>query len=498
MFVDSRELNYSDINADICIVGAGAAGITIARELIGTSLNVVLLESGGLDYEQETQDLYKGETGGLHQPPLDASRLRYLGGATNHWNGNIWPLFPDDLEQRPWLLNSGWPISWEELNRHYPKAAEIVQIQGPNYWTPDRFDDLIAPLFVQPQLKNNDILKRVISQHSPPTRFGQVYRQDLKAAKNVTTYLHANVVDVRTNDDCNHARSVEVKTLSGTGFKVNAKAFVIALGAIENARILLCANKQAKNGLGNDYDLVGRYFQDHLHTPNAASAIIKGPTIWSLRPTEASKLGINCYLSLQNEIMAKEGIPRSILNVIPDWEKISANNGIFDKIDRMISFYTNRDDSDVVSLRLTMEQYPNPDSRVSLIDARDSLGMQRVLLDWKMASQQSDAVNKTLDIMGRAFAASGLGRFKLDGEFHADNTDIHPLETSFHHMGTTRMHADPTKGVVDGNSRIHGIDNLYMAGSSVFTTTGVSNPTLTIVALSLRLAAHLKKSVTPG
>jgi choline dehydrogenase-like flavoprotein len=242
----------------VCIVGAGAAGITLARECIKQPFRVCLLESGGLDYNEDIQSLYQGENTGLPYYPLDASRLRYFGGTTNHWAGMCRPLDDIDFAARAWIPYSGWPFGRSHLDPFYARAHLICQLGSFTYdtgaWeTPD------TPRF---PLSSDRVMTK-ITQQSPPTRFGQVYQDEIVRADNVITYLHANAVEVETADTAQTVTRLRVACLQGPQFWVAARQFILATGAIENARLLLLSNKAQSAGLGNQNDLVGRFFMEH-------------------------------------------------------------------------------------------------------------------------------------------------------------------------------------------------------------------------------------------
>ncbi len=248
----------TELECDLCIIGAGAAGITIARELAGTRLRVCLLESGGLEPDQATQELTEGESVGLPYYALSATRLRRFGGTTNHWAGTCHPLDEIDFETRPWVRDSGWPLTRSELEPFYRRAHEICQL-GPYHYDPaawttarDRALDLDAR-----------VLRTGVSLGSPPTRFGRVYRADIEHAGNVRTYLFANAVELEFAPGSERIARVRVACLTGNRLSVRARCYVLAAGGIENARLLLASDRRRRDGPGDRYDLVGRHFMDH-------------------------------------------------------------------------------------------------------------------------------------------------------------------------------------------------------------------------------------------
>ena len=259
MIIDFRTLeDHSVIEADLCIVGAGAAGITLAREFLTSKLRVVVIESGGFEPDSGTQSLYRGENVGFKYYPLETCRLRFFGGTTGHWNGQCSPLSEIDFEERPWVPSSGWPIAKADLDPFYKRAHLILGL-GPYVYD----DDVWRMLQMDgPRLDPTKVEVR-FWQFSRRLRFGQVYRQDMQAAHNVHVYLHANLLNIQTNRDGSVVDNVEIRSLDGKSGKVKAKTFVLAAGAIENARLLLLSNRVEPMGIGNRFGFVGRFFMEH-------------------------------------------------------------------------------------------------------------------------------------------------------------------------------------------------------------------------------------------
>lgn len=522
MFYDSRELpDNTVITADICIIGAGAAGITLAREFIGTGVSVCLLESGGLEFDFETQSLYQGAMPGYNNYPLDASRLRFFGGTTNHWNGNIWPMFPDDFQQRDWIPDSGWPIVRSDLDAYYPKAAKVVELKGPDKWEPDQMKEYLQGIFFDPRLLDNKKLDRCLFQHSPPTRFGTTYRKELEEADTVHTYLYANAVGFNAGKGAESVTSVPVKCLNGKKHTVKARYYVLAAGAIESARLLLASSDQEPAGLGNQNDLVGRYFGDH---PMARIGKIVFTDVEGglAVPKAGQKLGIRGLLTLSTDALSEYKLPRfvgmlspisgstskqAVKRFVDSSKRAWAEDEDFSvKLGEVASAFGEMSDelwqihgwSDIEGayLDVVVEQLPCPDSRVTLDTEVDALGLRRAKLDWRFLPEQEQATKAAFQLMAEQIGASGLGRMQITEKFNFKKIEAFLFQSSFHHLGTTRMSNDPATGVVDANCRMHSVSNLYVAGSAVFPTTGVTNPTLTIVALTLKLADHLKSALT--
>jgi choline dehydrogenase-like flavoprotein len=500
MLIDARTVaEGKTIETGVCIVGAGAAGIALAREFRGQPFPVCLLESGDLEFDQETQSLYAGETIGTPITPLTASRLRYFGGTTNHWAGWCQPLDEIDFQVRDWIPHSGWPFEKSDLVPFYRRAQSVLQIGRFAYDAEDWETGSAREL---PFLGRRVVTQMV--QFSPPTRFGQVYRNEIAQAQHITTYVNANVIEIETTKDGRSVIRLRVACLQGNKFWVSAKLFILAAGGIETPRLLLLSNKVHRRGLGNQNDLVGRFFMDHagltsgtilLSDPNISPALYIHRVLGfhrNLDPrVEQSLMG---ELVLSPEVLREEKLA-NFSAVLHSTSRLEAakGDGFLSALYSVIKNLNRRVFKPLLHLRNIIEPIPNPDSRVSLIPERDQLGQNRVRLDWRLNTGDKRTIRRSQEIIGMELGRAGLGRLMV---MNGSNDDGWPasLEPGLaHHMGTTRMHVDPKKGVVDQNCQVHGISNLFISGSSVFPTYGYSPPTLTIVALALRLADHVKK-----
>lgn len=520
MLRDARALeDGSIVEADLAIVGAGAAGIAIARTFIGSRIRVALVESGGLDFDPDTQDLYRGRNIGQPYYDLDITRLRYFGGSTNHWVGRSRHFDPIDFEQRPWVPHSGWPISFDEFMAYLEPAQEACRMgpgrYEPAFWEID--DRELLPLEAA-------VIRNLVWQFSPIS-FGEAYRDELERAAEIDVLLHASVVDIATDPEAREVRSLEVATLAGRRFLVRAQAYVLACGGLENPRLLLASRSVQPEGLGNGHDLVGRFFMEHPHLPTGQILVTDAQVDYGLYAgVERRGLEVMPHLSVAPDLQRQA----RILN----WQGHLTHDRIGDSgyaaFRRIVDplrrgrwpddlsgdlWRTVRDIDDTVAGllgRLGWREYaapnmllvfshgesaPNPDSRVLLDEEdRDALGMPRIRLDWRLAELDLHTITVVHEHLARQLGQSGSGRLRVRAELEA-SPPVWPddLSGGHHHMGTTRMSDDPRRGVVDPDCRVHGIANLYIAGSSVFPTAGCVNPTLNLVMLALRLADHLKE-----
>ncbi len=518
MITDARSIpTGTTLDAEICIVGAGAAGITLAREFANSPLRVVLLESGGMLLEQATQDLYKGQIVGRPLEELTASRLRYFGGTTNHWGGFCLPLDAIDFEPRETMPYHGWPIRRKDLDPWYQRAQTVCQL-GPFDYRPASWG--ITPEETPPPFAGPDFKVKILQQNW--LRFGPAYAPELRRASNVSVHLHANAFNFETSDNAAQVETLAVKTLAGNHFSVRARIYVLACGCIENARLLLASGKEGGNGLGNANDLVGRFFMLHLTYPGGLIVPAHPRMTFDFRTDlkyriDGRKHWFWSFIGLTEETMRRRHLP----NIMIFWNyDFSPVKGAADALGRMVHFDESgqawlHDLGDVVenfeglaefavtkelfgdgvpvrSMRVecTLEQQPNPDSRITLSATRDALGMREVAVDWQLVPEDKRGAAEILHLLGREIGRAGFGRFKP--MLTEGGSWPHGFAGNEHQMGATRMHDDPKHGVVDADCRVHGMGNLYVAGSSVFPTGGANNPTLTIVALALRLADRIK------
>jgi len=514
------------LDADLCIVGAGAAGIALAREFIDTSLQVVLLESGGLQFARAPQQLYIGDNVGLPNHLTAHSRIRMLGGSTTRWTGQCRPLDALDFEARDWMPFSGWPFERAHLEPWYRRAQTVCNL-GPESFKPVAWLNGVSALPL-----GGGELETVLYRFAHPADFGQAYRDDLEAAANLQVLLNANAIEIEPDADLRQVRAVAVRTLAGGAFTVRGRAVVLACGGIENARLLLASNRSAAAGLGNQHDLVGRFFMDHPYLFSgylvpADPAHSEGLSVirtfkrvgWEQRAHLGFALaepilrrerlnGAACYfvrrflaetvpeyfsaggksLSHLRQLLADPPLPdrqvgRHLLSLVRGYREVGITLA--------------RLGADLVrpkrclALRIVLEPTPRPDSRVTLSDQRDALGMRRVRVDWRLEPGDRRGLDRLRHALRDAVRDQHLGSL-VEDPTNDPNGWPASMTGGNHHMGTTRMHVDPTQGVVDPDCRVHGLANLYIAGSSVFPTAGYANPTLTIVALALRLADRLK------
>jgi choline dehydrogenase-like flavoprotein len=496
--MDARSVaSGATLQTDLLIIGGGPAGISLALALANTPIKMLMLESGGTDFEPQTQALYEGSEVGVPYLRLNGSRLRYLGGSTNHWGGWCRPLDEIDFETRSWLPHSGWPITRKDLEPYFNRAQSLVEAGPFIYDQPQKWTDAQG---AKPLALGEGGVFTTYFQYSKtrdsvlPTHFGDRYGDDLKQVRNFELMLHANVTGLRLAHDAGQVDHVDVATLTGKHFKVSAKYVVLAVGGIENARLLLASNDVMKTGVGNGNDLVGRFFADHpipgeigtlsifngdiapyyLVPRGALDAIFRS----AFTPTDAQKRkthGLSSLTTVEGEIQL-DGQDQAVVAATASALGVDTSG------------------MKVFALGCGMEIAPDPDRRLTLSSQRDALGMPRLKLNMTISDQDFARYRATLHELGRQLLAAKTGMLRIRHNTRAEW--LSTMDWGNHHMGTTRMSADPKLGVVDANCQVHGVNNLYVAGSSVFPTYSASNPTMNLVAMALRMADHLKGQFT--
>ncbi|MFD0982812.1 FAD-dependent oxidoreductase [Tropicimonas aquimaris] len=508
------------IEADLCIIGAGAAGIAIACALADSGLSIAMLVGGGKQFRHRDQMLYHGRNIGRESFAPGKARFRMFGGSTTRWAGQCRPLDPVDFEPRPGLPDTGWPIGAETLAPWYRAAAEVCDLDD---W---RFD---PPALTG--LNTGDGATPVRYRHGHNVDFAVSYGPRLARSNTVKVYLDTHATEiVQAGSKISH---VEATGPDGRRMHFAARDYILATGGIENARLLLASTAGSPNGLANERDLVGRYFMDHPFFFGGALELAPGvrpEAVDALQGYEQAGVAQRRHgaFALGEGLRRDEGLNGAAVFFVEraahkSSEDFLSTGGV--AMTRVLDVLMHRELPDgrlgrhlpallthpgevgrstlerlrgavskrrTLAARFTLEALPNPESRVRLDPRRrDRFGMPHVTVDWQLTGADLGGLERLRTGLARLFADGGIGKLSLHGARDADGFPA-SMEGGKHHMGTTRMSADPARGVVDPDCRVHEIENLFIAGSSVFPTGGYVNPTLTIVALALRLADHLR------
>ena len=526
---------------DLCIVGTGPAGLTLARELHGSGLSLCVLESGLTRPTRRGDRLRETRSKGIHIK--EYSRERVLGGASTTWAGLSAPLDPVDLAPRAHVPYSGWPLDPDELAGDY---AAATRYRFPGQADFEAFATLRDKGDLEPRWEA--IEEKLFLAADPPQNFAAEWGS-LFEEEGIDLFLDATVQRLELAQDESSVRAAHVRTRSGNEHEVHSGAFVLACGGIENARLLLLS------GIGGE--AVGRWLMNHPKNYRG--------TIHLARPVQELPYYFGCLkggfagyagLRLRTDLQTERGLLNSYVRLEPifPWTDnpgvealvtlVKGSAGLLrfwkasqqDEVISLRDYSETGDDSEVQNrrkgplawigligtvalhlpgvlkylfyrlskraprirrarLRNFMEMAPDPANRVTLAQELDEDGKPLPQVEHRCTELDRRSLVQLHQALAAEIEAAGLGRLESDLTAELDPWPID--QDASHHMGTTRMGTDPAVSVVDPNLAVHGVPNLYAAGASVFPTSGCVNPTFTIVALSIRLARHLRKTLAP-
>lgn len=537
----SQEIQQgSVVSADVCIVGGGMSGISIALRLQGKGRRVVLLEAGDEEPDDEIQDLAAGENAGLPYFDLRDARPRMFGGSTNYWGGWCRPIDRDDLDARSWIPHSGWPIAWTDLEEYVQPAMELCEIPDASF-DPDDWRHVASDVYQAPF--TNGKVQATVWVGSPPTKFADRYSHRLAADDDTDVVLRANVTELVTDEAGTAVKAARVRTVDGHAFEVRARVFVLAAGAIETARLLLHSKQGQRQGIGNEYDVVGRYFMEHPHVVTGRLEIFDRSDVSRERveaidakflrgikarlEMERPTAGVKFAYTLDRDTMREYELLNwsAHLRTVADarggpevYHSMKLLVGNFRSLPtflrqiregrlprglghRLQTVFTHPDDvarilyqqlirrPRVLEIYSQSEQRPNAASRVTLAAEKDALGVPRARLEWRLTEEDKRSIRVSQQVLSDRLEAVGVGRIR--NEQWLDDPDApwgEDLQGGFHHLGTARMGSDPKTSVVDASAKVHSVSNLYVGDTSVFPTGGYANPLLTGLMLALRTA----------
>ena len=550
MYIDGRRVTHGAVlDADVCIVGGGPAGITVAREFLNSSISTIVVESGGWRPNRLVQALNDAELApeNLHPPP-EMYRERRFGGSSTIWGGRCVPLRPSDFESRPHVANSGWPLRYDDLLAYYRKAMSYCEAGE------FAFDPVSLP-GMQPivaGLKSEDIIVE-LERFSPPTDFGQRYGQDFARSGSHKILLETTCSCLLSDKSGRSIETIECVTLGGNKFTVRAKFYVIAAGGLESARLLAASNRQCVAGIANTSGLLGGYYMSHLEGTLGHLEVASGREVaWNFAKT-SDGIYAKHYMRLSDDVQQAHGLRNIIFRLhhanpmdpdhgdpvlslmylakrfvlpeyrrkittvelaalkrLPNSRKLLARHAgnvlrsplplmrflstwIYPRYarHRRVPYVALRSKAGIYPLDYNAEQTPSPRSRVYLIPDKDRFGVPKLKIDWQVCAEDIESIAASYALMQRALARTAAAILAVDGTDLIERVRS-TIPVGGHHLGTARMSDDPRRGVVNAHCRTHDVENLYIASSAVFPTSGSANPTLTIVALAIRVADQLK------
>ena len=558
MIIDADSVEPgSRITADACIIGSGAAGITIAAELSQRGISTVLLAGGRKRERSWDRDLNRGviEAAYPHEP-LEANRRRAFGGTTTAWGGRCIPFDPIDFDARPWVPDSGWPLTFAELLPYYQRAMEICEAGAFSFDASEIFSPGEAPMI--PGFDGPEVSSSRLERWSPPTNFAKRYTPEFRKESKLRVLLGGHAVHIQLKDDGRSVDHIRAASRPTREFSVSARLYVLAAGGLENPRLLLSSRDIHTHGIGNSNDLVGRYYMSHLMGEAAKFSVADRNTVARRYGLVKDKSGVYCRrriaLTPQAQTEREVGNASAILHrppisdaahhdplysaafLIKQYEEAWRAGRSRDFLPRLRAdahirkehwqvirsvtpgtavsmlnvfhsrYLARRRLPTLLPRQLGREQYlhyqtehaPNRDSRVLLSAERDAFGLPRLAVQVAFSEVDYRTVVELHRAIAERFDLTGTGQLTFDENAIRDHLidQAAKFNSGAHQLGTTRMSASPAAGVVDADGMLHEVGDLFVAGGSVFSTSGYANPVLTIVALSLRLAAHARQRLT--
>jgi len=535
----------------VCVIGSGPAGLVVAVGLAREGLAVTVLESGEIHHDDERQMLSAGEAAGdpINAINLVENRTRRLAGNANAWvvktagrkdseqMGLRYGLINrDDVEVRPWIEGSGWPVTFEDLEPWLHSAHEHFAIGA---------DDYDPPATARPTALGDDFW---VDFEAKWFRFGlsDRYRAEIVAELRDSPLAHIET-DATVTELCRSApdgpiERVEYRTADGGTAELAADVFVLACGAIENARLLLVSD-QAQGGIGNENGNVGRHFMDHPlfsigHIEVPDQQAIEAMAFFDLAPVggevvhgyattsralaeelQATQIAFSIFpRPNERQLAAAESLKWFVLNPKAHLRDVNKLRSTVTAVVAGLDYFPRAAYNSMVRHRSLLpgygrggwagasdgmgfsrlevvfqcEQPPMADSRVTLSTEVDRFGSPLPRVEWRLGEQVKRSALAVQRRLADHVDASGLGTYvPRAGSFD----ELGVPSSMAHHLGTTRMSLRPEDGVVTADCRVHSTPNLFITGSSVFPTSGYINPTLTIVALAERLADHIAKGI---
>ncbi len=532
------------LQAQVCIIGAGAAGITLATELDAAGLRVLLVEAGGLNPDRGLSDYYGGTATAPHADPTQFRRTVF-GGTTGLWGGRCVPFQPIDFETRGYVSNSGWPIAYEDLSRHYPRALEYCDAGAFDFTASGSvrpFADTIEGFDGE-----DAVITDRIERYSLPTDFGRRYRERIRQSTHITALLGARCLRLVKAAGADRIEGAELVDRAGRKRMVSAQVLVLATGGVEVPRLLMLSDQQGP-GFGNRGDALGRYYMCHFENTAGSLVPLGARVVFNFERTTD---GVYCRRQLRfrpeaqrqhrllntvfrlhfpsysdashgSSVMSTIYLAKSVL--VPEYRNILQHGAeapasptlqhvrnVVTGLPQLAKFagdwlfriqfarrklpYTlvpNADGSFPVDFN--SEQTPLASNRVTLSDDVDRHGLRRVHIAWRLSEEDIDSAHRAFQLLRETLNRSGRARLGFD-EQHLRERISRSVPLGGHHIGTARMAASERMGVVDANCAVFGLPNLYVASSAVFPTSSDANPTLSITALAIRLAGHLRTAL---
>lgn len=515
MIIQGKSLDgNSSLHADYCVVGSGMGGSATVYKLARAGKDVLLVEAGNTSEipSYRSAPVTAEHTGRPFGMPV--TRCIELGGTSNLWHGVCTPLEDIDFERRPWLSDTGWPIRRADLEPFYVEAARLFGHERLSGLQPNGVSSAVQHALREVDFDPSILLPKLLEYRTPPFRWKQALLDLAKSVK-LRCLLDAAALEAVPSESGTHITHLKAATSKGC-LRVEANTFIISAGALETPRLLLNSRSRHARGVGNDRDLVGRHLMDH---PSGPFAMLRfnsplRATAYSGLPLEDGERHLMAALTVRPERQRTRAVPNHYFLIRPCVGPTHVEHNLRTSFvaARRIRNFTPRQVAGILTtpnllyrilvekckvpawyrygeLFYFAEQLPNRDSRVSLSpQSRDASRYPIASIHWQPLARDIRSLSDfARDVLSLGFNSK---------QYHTNPDGVvgewtEQYTSAAHHLGTARMASDPSRGVVNANLRVFGIDNLYVCDGSVFATSGSANPSLTITALGLRLGDHL-------
>lgn len=521
LFIDpARVADGATFRADICIVGAGAAGLALAVSLARKNGSIICIESGDFDPREDIQALNHVEMSGLDHPSSMQGRFRIFGGTTTKWGGQMLPLDRVDFDDKPWQQLPSWPLNYDRLIPYYEEALKLTGLANVL-----RSDDEVWGALRLPKPTLEPHVEVFLSRWLPEPKFNVWFGPEVRSRENLSVLRAFSAVGFQGNN--NHIKTLQCASLDGRRVTIEAQEFVLCMGGIETARFLLSDYADGAKTPWAENRMIGKCFADHpaLRVGRFIPTSLKrfhqmfdNIYLKGLKYEPRMRLNPRLLLSQQSAniggmflfesrhrdtISAFVSFIKSVIAGRPTWQGMRAALGAWAALPEILQkawHYnvhnrTSYPKDTAIYLSVSVEQPPNKESSIILSDKRDALGQKTAVMDWRIGAPEVEAMQLFISEFSAAMEDAKLGKLELEPHVAQRNSEemIRRMCDQNHHIGATRMATEMQQGVVDQNLKVFGADNVYVCSSSVFPTGGFSNPTHTILALAIRLADHLSE-----
>jgi hypothetical protein len=509
------------LSAEILIVGSGAVGLAMAARLARAGRDVLVLEAGGRNLEPQSQAFFQAarwrhrRLEGLH-----LGRYRALGGTTNFWGGQLARFDPLVFEHRPWVADAGWPVTAVELDPYYELGYEML---GVGHYLED---EAVWRRLKMAPAPADEALDHFFSVWAPKTNFAALFREEINTSRRLSVVVNAPVVALSMDDARTCVTSAVVRAPGGIERRFTAESVILANGTIETARLLRLplADGRAAPWSGNPW--LGKGFVDHIDARAGSVVPMDGRRFHDLfdnvhvdgikympklklsdkAQREKTLLGISGFFifnsHLSEHLASAKILARSLLKgrfggrfLAGTREALSAARVAVPMIVRYLRHRRMYHPADQgIEFFLMSEQLPIRESALHLMQERDALGMPLVEMDWRLDGREIETLATFTELVAAYLERHGLAHLDIVPALKArDPAFLEQTDEYYHHMGMARMGRSPVEGVVDRDLLVFGTRNLHVVGAAVYPTTGQANPTLTAIALGLRLAEAISR-----